>query len=255
MNKFIFAFFLTLILGCNSSKKLSEKIIKPVLEVKKVNKQQQEIDNIYSLLAYSLVFADWQADSLPRGERRGYNIGALLVNEENYPVHYGLNCINSTDNATQHGEVRAITSYLEKTRIFNLSGHTIYTTLEPCIMCAGMMTMTAINRVVYGQRDVAYSKAFERLAIDTTPIGGFEPYPRQVISHASSISFCSELDKKYQEFLNEDEEKILAKFLASEEAKVVYAKAADTFLNYKVKFKENKNIYIKSIEFYQSKIK
>ncbi|MDG5490590.1 nucleoside deaminase [Psychroserpens sp. SPM9] len=257
MNRIIYvcACFLLLNLGCDSSKALSDKIIKPVLKVKKVSDIQQEVDDIHSLLIYSLVYADWQPDSIPRRERRGYNIGALLVDKENIPVHYGLNCINSTDNATQHGEVRAITSYLEETRIFNLKDYSIYTTLEPCVMCAGMMTMTAVKRVVYGQRDVAYSKAFERLAIDTTPIGGFEPYPRQVISQASNISFCAELDEKYHEFLSEDEEKILAKFLASEEARLIYLKAEEVFLNYSVKFKENENIYIKAIEFYKSKIK
>lgn len=253
MNKLIITFsLLAITFSCNSPKKLSSKIIKPVLEVEEISELQQEIDDIYSLLIYSLVLKDWQPDSIPRRKRRGYNIGALLIDKENLPVHYALNCINSTDNATQHGEVRAITSYLEKHRSFNLKGFTIYTTLEPCVMCAGMMTMTAVKRVVYGQRDVAYSKAFERLAVDTRPIGGFAPYPRQVVAQASKISFCGELDEEYREFLEEDEEKILAKFLASDDAKNIYEKAASTFLNYKIKFEDNKPIYNAAIDFYNS---
>lgn len=249
----LISFFL--ILSCNSSKKLSIKIIKPVLEIEEVNEIQKEIDDIYTLLTYSLVYNDWQPDSIPRKERRGYNIGALLINKENLPVQYGLNCINSTNNATQHGEVRAITFYLEKERSFNLSGFTIYTSLEPCVMCAGMMTMTDVKRVVYGQRDVAYSKAFERLAIDTRPIGGFSPYPRRVIAQASTISFCEELDKEYQEFLEEEDEKVLAIFLASDDAKNVFKNATGAFLNYKVKFDENERIYDTALRFYNQNAK
>ncbi len=250
MNKIIFAFTLSIILSsCDSSKKFSDSIIKPVLEVEEVTEVQQEIDDIHSLLIYSLVYKDWQPDSIPRRERRGYNIGALIVDKENLPVYHELNCINSTDNATQHGEVRAITRYLEKTRIFNLSGFTIYTTLEPCVMCAGMMTMTAVKRVVYGQRDVDYSKAFERLALDTRPIGGFAPYPRKVVAQASKIIYCAELDEMYREFIEKDEEKILAKFLASESAREIYEKAYNSFLSYKVQFPENSRIYESSRSF------
>jgi len=254
MKKNVFVFIIiTLILGCKNQKYYTELIINPVLERENMNHIQQEIDDIYSLLTYSLVYKDWQPESLPRSKRRGYNIGALLVDKNNLPVKFELNCINSTDNATQHGEVRAITSYLENTRSFNLSGFTVYTTLEPCVMCAGMMTMTAVKRVVYGQRDVEYSKAFERLAIDTRPIGGFAPYPRRVLAQASDIQYCKDLDMMYREFLEKDDEKILAKFLASNQAKEVYQRATDQFLNYKVNFDENRSIYQRALEFYISK--
>jgi len=214
---------------------------------------QQEIDDIYALLIYALVYADWQPDSIPRRLRRGYNIGALIVNKDNLPVHYELNCINSTDNSTQHGEVRAIMSYLEQNKLFDLSGFSIYTTLEPCIMCAGMMTMTSVKRVVYGQRDVDYSKAFERLALDTRPIGGFAPYPRRVMAQASNIIYCQELDREYQAFLKEDDEKVLAKFLASEAARQIYEKASNAFLSFNVKYEVNQPIYQAALAFYKSR--
>jgi tRNA(Arg) A34 adenosine deaminase TadA len=166
-----------------------------------------------------------------------------LVDKNGIPVHYDLNAINSTDNATQHGEVRAITSYIEKHKCFDLSGFTIYTSLEPCVMCAGMITMTSVYRVVFGQHDVQYSKAFERLAIDTRPIGGFPPYPRRVIAQASTLSYVAEIDQAYQDFLEQDDEKVLAKFLASERAKGIYKRTYEDFLKYEVRHQENSNIY------------
>ncbi len=209
-----------------------------------------EKDEIFSLLVYALVYHDWQPASVPREKRRGYNIGALLVNPQNEPVCHGLNCINSTENATQHGEVRAIISYLDKKRCFNLEGFTIYTSLEPCIMCAGMITMASVGRVVYGQHDVEYSKAFERLALDTTAIGGFPPYPRTVVAHATTVSFCTELDEAYRHFYATETEKMLARFLSTDVAFRIYQKAATAFLNYPVKHQENKKLYDDSLNFY-----
>lgn len=235
---------------CYTPRQLSSKIIDPVLNEPKISEEQREIDEIFMLLAYSLVYKDWQPAYVPREKRRGYNIGAVLVNKENKVVAFELNAINSTDNSTQHGEVRVITKFLEKERCFNLDGYSIYTTLEPCVMCAGMITMTDIDRAIFGQRDIQFSKAFERLSMDTTPIGGFPPYPRKVETYVSQLDFALDLDVAYQEFLQNDDEKVLAKFLASEQAKAIYKSSYAHFLEYTVRYPENEPIYAQAITFF-----
>jgi tRNA(Arg) A34 adenosine deaminase TadA len=239
---FPFVLIFLLLWGCKSPSYYNDAMIKPALISKEINFVQREADEIFTLLAYSLVYNDWQPDEVPREQRRGYNIGALLVNEQNEPVFHGLNCINSTNNATQHGEVRSIIAYLDHTKRFNLSGFTIYTTLEPCVMCAGMITMTAFKRAVYGQHDVEYSRAFERLAMDTRPVGGFAPYPRRVEASACNSKFCQALDTAYADYLQKDPEKILAKFLTSDEAEAIYKSAFETFMSYQVEHPENKGL-------------
>lgn len=251
MKKSIFiGLVLYLLFSCNNTNQLSTKIIEPVVMENEISDAQREVDEIFILLTYSLVYKDWQSIDIPRHQRRGYNIGAVLVNKENKAVAFDLNAINSTDNSTQHGEVRVITKFLEKEKCFNLDGYTIYTTLEPCIMCAGMITMTDIDRAVFGQKDVQYSKAFERLAIDTTPIGGFPPYPRKVITFSSKLDFSKELNQAFEEFLEKDDEKFLAKFLASDKAKNIFEKASRYFLKYKVEFPENQSVYDETIQFF-----
>lgn len=200
---------------------------------------QQEIDEIFMLLCYSLVFQDWQAEEVAREDRRGYNIGALLVSPENLPVYHGLNCINSTDNATQHSEVRTIMGYLAENGGFNLAGFSIYATLEPCVMCAGMITMTAIERAIYGQKDIAYSKAFERLSIHTEEL---PPYPRQVQAQAAKLLYRYQLDRAYADYLLANEEKILAKFLSSQAAEKIFASAATAFQTYRVDHEANRPV-------------
>jgi len=231
---------------------MSPRLTLPFQEYSIKEPLKREIDEIYSLLTYALVYANWQPASVPRKERRGYNIGALLVDKDLKPVFYGLNCINSTDNATQHGEVRAITAYLEETRRFNLDGFTIYTSLEPCIMCSGMMTMTDIDRVVYGQKDVDFSNGLERLALDSREFGGYAPFKRTTWSDASPSQFRSRLDASYQHFLATDTEKVLAKFLTSAEAEAIFKEAQVAFVDYTVKYPENAALYEMAKRFFES---
>lgn len=210
---------------------------------------QKEVDELFSLLAYALVYQDWQAASVPREQRRGYNIGALLVNPDRVPVFAGLNCINSTDNATQHGELRAMLAYLKQERCFNLKRFTIYTTLEPCIMCAGMMTMTNVARVVYGQKDLDFSNGLERLALDTSTLGGYPPFQRTTWSDPSPSPFRERLDEAYQKYLAAGNDQILAKFLTSEVAMEIFKEAYEAFLGFELKYEENQGILKNALSF------
>jgi tRNA(Arg) A34 adenosine deaminase TadA len=55
----------------------------------------------------------------------------------------------SENDPTWHGEMEAIRSAAKKLGNFNLSGCTLYTTGEPCPMCAGAIFWARIDRVVY----------------------------------------------------------------------------------------------------------
>lgn len=208
---------------------------------------ENELDEIYTLLSYSLVFRNWQPATIPFEQRRGYNIGCVLVNPDMEPVHAGLNSVNSTNDATRHGELVAITEYISATKCVHLRGFTLYVTLEPCIMCAGMIIMTQVERVVYGQHDVDYSKAFDRLAFDSTSMGGFRPYPRPVKAQAADLPYCQQLDDLYQSWIESGEEKILAKFLASSQAEHIYRNAHESLMNFAVEYEENKPLFQKAI--------
>lgn len=242
---------LVLFTACSPSKKMSPTLVLPFQEYSVKDPARQEVDEIFSLLTYALVYANWQPGSVPRQQRRGYNIGAVLVDASQQPVFCGLNCVNATDNATQHGELRAITAYLEKTRRFNLDGFTIYTSLEPCIMCAGMMTMTDIDRVVYGQKDVDFSNGLERLALDSRAFGGYAPFKRTTWADASPSDFRAHLDAAYQRFLSTEQEKILAKFLAGPEAEAIFKEAHAAFLSFEVKYPANAAIYAAARVFFE----
>lgn len=193
---------------------------------------QDERDEIFSLLAYAVVLADWQTtNSKPK---RGHNIGAVLVDDQGQIVSWARNCNAITGNGTQHGEVRLMIGYLDKVRSYDLKGHTVYTSLEPCAQCSGMMIQQSVKRTVYGQTDPDFGKAMERLQYNSLP-DGYGPYPRPVISELSRSPIAAELDRAYKANGSNG----LTAWLLTDEAKGIYAKALDRLLNYPLRYKDN----------------
>ena len=52
-----------------------------------------------------------------------------------------------------HAEFRALVDAARKLGRWRLTGCTVYVTLEPCLMCAGLMVNARIDRCVYGAPD------------------------------------------------------------------------------------------------------
>ena len=80
-------------------------------------------------------------------------IGAVLVTEDGFIISRAHNRIEELNDATQHAELIAIR---EGSRLLGrrLKGCTLYSTLEPCPMCAGALVMSRVKRLVYGATDV-----------------------------------------------------------------------------------------------------
>lgn len=52
-----------------------------------------------------------------------------------------------------HAEIRVIRDAAAKLGRWRLIGCTLYVTLEPCVMCAGAIVHSRVDRVVYGAKD------------------------------------------------------------------------------------------------------
>ncbi len=208
-----------------------------------VSPVQEEKDEIYNLVAYSLVLKHWQTENDRPG--RGHNIGAILVDPNSHIIHGNLNCNFVNRNTTQHAEVRTITTFLKKNKAMDLDKHTIYTTLEPCAMCSGMMTQSKVARVVYGQTDPGFGKALERLQLDSRALpNGFPPYPRPVWSQPSQSPIRIQLDVAYMKV-----DKGLTEWLRGEEAHKIYESAKKRLANYNCAFVENKAFLTEAQDF------
>jgi tRNA(Arg) A34 adenosine deaminase TadA len=76
-------------------------------------------------------------------------VGAVLVLEGEV-IGAGFNCPISTHDPSAHAEMVAIRAAARHVGNYRLPGSTLYVTLEPCSMCAGLIVHSRIQRVVYG---------------------------------------------------------------------------------------------------------
>lgn len=79
-------------------------------------------------------------------------VGAIIVINDKI-VSRGYNQKEKKKNALLHAEVIAINKALKKLDIKILDNATIYTTLEPCLMCMGAIINSRIKRIVVGTLD------------------------------------------------------------------------------------------------------
>lgn len=77
-------------------------------------------------------------------------VGAVIV-KNNSVIASGSD--TKFSDPTEHAEIIAIRSCSQKLGHWNLSGCTLYVTLEPCPMCAGACVNARLSRVVYGAKN------------------------------------------------------------------------------------------------------
>lgn len=114
-------------------------------------------------------------------------IGAVVVCGDQV-IGRGHNLVESLCDATAHAEMQAITAAASTLGGKYLKGCTIYVTVEPCIMCAGALAWSQIDRVVYGASDPkrGYSTLQGRIF-----------HPKTVVECGVLREECEELMKEF----------------------------------------------------------
>lgn len=82
-------------------------------------------------------------------------VGAVAVFEGQI-IGAGHNCKESSLDPTAHAEVIALRKAAVRLNNWRLLGVTLYSTLEPCPMCAGAMIQARLPRLVYGAKDTRF---------------------------------------------------------------------------------------------------
>ncbi|MFG3282636.1 tRNA adenosine(34) deaminase TadA [Streptomyces sp. NPDC048111] len=80
-------------------------------------------------------------------------VGAVVLGPDGSLLASGHNEREATGDPTAHAEILAIRRAAARTGEWRLVGCTLVVTLEPCVMCAGAIVQSRIDRVVYGARD------------------------------------------------------------------------------------------------------
>ncbi|MDR3441465.1 MAG: tRNA adenosine(34) deaminase TadA [Legionella sp.] len=80
-------------------------------------------------------------------------IGAVLVSKKNELLGSGRNAVQHSHDPSDHAEVRAMRQASQHLKNHRLLDSTLYVTLEPCSMCAGLIVHARIKRLVFATRD------------------------------------------------------------------------------------------------------
>lgn len=79
-------------------------------------------------------------------------VGAVVV-KDGQIIGRGYNSVESSKHAFEHAEIMAIKEAEDFLGDWRLDGAVLFTTLEPCIMCAGAIIHSRIKTLVYGASD------------------------------------------------------------------------------------------------------
>ena len=85
-------------------------------------------------------------------KKREVPVGAILVLDDKV-IAKAYNKREKSNNPLGHAEINVIVKASKKLKNKILEGATLYVTLEPCLMCAGLILQTRIQKIVYGAKE------------------------------------------------------------------------------------------------------
>jgi len=94
-------------------------------------------------------------------------IGTCIVSE-NKLVAVSGNRTRTDCDPTAHAEIVALREAARKLGNYRLTGVDVYSTIEPCAMCAGALIQARIGRLIYGSADERAGAVHSRFRICDT---------------------------------------------------------------------------------------
>ena len=80
-------------------------------------------------------------------------VGACVVGPDGVLLAAAGNRTRADCDPTAHAEVLALRAAARRAGNYRLTGAVVYSTVEPCAMCAGALVQARVARLVYGTRD------------------------------------------------------------------------------------------------------
>ncbi|HYY56654.1 MAG TPA: tRNA adenosine(34) deaminase TadA [Pyrinomonadaceae bacterium] len=101
--------------------------------------------------------AHWMRRALAAAQEAGGRgevpVGACVVSGDGRMLACAGNRTRADCDPTAHAEIVALREAAKASGNYRLTGATVYSTIEPCAMCAGALIQARASRLVYGARD------------------------------------------------------------------------------------------------------
>lgn len=121
-------------------------------------------------------------------------IGVVIV-MQNKVIARAYNQVEKLNDSTAHAEIIALTSAYNFLGSKYLPEATLYVTIEPCIMCAGALYWSKINKIVYGANDEKNGAI--SLSISKNRVERRILHPKTEIISGICSEQCAELMKSF----------------------------------------------------------
>jgi tRNA(adenine34) deaminase len=125
-----------------------------------ISHKQEQLDMVFMQRAFELAQQAEQHNEIP--------VGAVVVYQGKI-IAEGYNQSIMLNDPSSHAEMNAIRqagAYLNNYRLLDC---TLYVTLEPCPMCAGLLVHSRIKRLVYASKDLKTGAAGSALNLVNNP--------------------------------------------------------------------------------------
>lgn len=103
--------------------------------------------------------------------RRGeVPVGAVVVGSDGKILAAASNRPVTDHDPTAHAEILALRVAALRVNNYRLPGTTVYTSIEPCVMCAGALVNARVARLVYGAPDERFGAVESKFQICDNPV-------------------------------------------------------------------------------------
>lgn len=94
---------------------------------------------------------EFMSEAIQEAKKGNILYGAVLVeNKTNKIVARAFNTVKRDSDVSAHAELNLIRDFCKQNKILNLENYTLFTTCEPCPMCATTAVWAKVSKIVFG---------------------------------------------------------------------------------------------------------
>jgi tRNA(adenine34) deaminase len=124
-------------------------------------------------------------------------VGSLIVIGDEI-IAEGVESVKSKHDPTAHAEIEAVRLACEKLNSLDLRGATLYTNVEPCVMCAFAIRQTGIGTVIFGLSLDQVGGANSKFPVLTDSDFPLKYAPPEILSGVL-LGECENLHREFRE--------------------------------------------------------